>query len=181
MPIHDWNRVEAGIFHSFHNAWITHLGEALNGGLLPPRLLCAGRATRRAVRDRYPDLARRPAGWRAAAVAPGAIGGAGGSRSAAESAAAAHGNRDVSPAPALARHPARQRSSADRCSIEIASPANKDRLESVEEFAAKTDRGAGAGGSCTPDRLVCRPTVTIPAGCTARCGTSLTTLLTTFP
>jgi hypothetical protein len=35
MPVHDWNQVEAGIFPSFHNAWITHLGEALNGGLLP--------------------------------------------------------------------------------------------------------------------------------------------------
>src|SRR5437764_1152859 len=33
--MHDWTRVEAGIFHSFHNAWLTHLQEALNGGLLP--------------------------------------------------------------------------------------------------------------------------------------------------
>lgn len=36
MPLHDWTRVEAGMFHSFHNAWITHLGDTLNGGLLPP-------------------------------------------------------------------------------------------------------------------------------------------------
>jgi len=35
MPIHDWTRVDAGIFHDFHNAWITHLQETLNGGLLP--------------------------------------------------------------------------------------------------------------------------------------------------
>src|SRR5688500_6897191 len=35
MPVHDWTRVEAGIYHSFHNAWITHLGDALNAGLLP--------------------------------------------------------------------------------------------------------------------------------------------------
>lgn len=35
MPVHDWSRVKAGIFHDFHNAWITHLKEALNGGLLP--------------------------------------------------------------------------------------------------------------------------------------------------
>lgn len=35
MPIHDWTRVSAGTFHSFHNAWITHLQAALNTGLLP--------------------------------------------------------------------------------------------------------------------------------------------------
>ncbi len=31
MPIHDWARVDAGTFHGFHTAWITHLSEALNG------------------------------------------------------------------------------------------------------------------------------------------------------
>jgi hypothetical protein len=36
MPVHDWLRVEAGIFHDFHNAWITEIHNALNGGLLPP-------------------------------------------------------------------------------------------------------------------------------------------------
>lgn len=35
MPIHDWTRVSAGTFHDFHTAWITHLKEALNEGLLP--------------------------------------------------------------------------------------------------------------------------------------------------
>lgn len=36
MPVHDWTRVDAGIFHDFHGAWITELRNALNGGLLPP-------------------------------------------------------------------------------------------------------------------------------------------------
>jgi hypothetical protein len=35
MPVHDWTRVMAGTFHAFHNAWITHLQEALNSGGLP--------------------------------------------------------------------------------------------------------------------------------------------------
>jgi hypothetical protein len=34
MTIHDWTRVSAGTFHAFHNAWISHLQEALNGGIL---------------------------------------------------------------------------------------------------------------------------------------------------
>jgi Protein of unknown function (DUF4058) len=35
MPIHDWTRVDAGIFHAFHHDWITELARALNRGLLP--------------------------------------------------------------------------------------------------------------------------------------------------
>jgi hypothetical protein len=35
MPIHDWSRVDAGIFHHFHGAWMTELGNALNDGVLP--------------------------------------------------------------------------------------------------------------------------------------------------
>lgn len=36
MPIHDWTRVDAGIFHDFHHTWITEIRRALNRGLLPP-------------------------------------------------------------------------------------------------------------------------------------------------
>jgi hypothetical protein len=36
MPVHDWTRVEAGIFHAFHHDWITELSRALNRGVLPP-------------------------------------------------------------------------------------------------------------------------------------------------
>jgi hypothetical protein len=35
MPIHDWTRVDAGIFHAFHHDWITEVSRALNKGLLP--------------------------------------------------------------------------------------------------------------------------------------------------
>lgn len=35
MPIHDWTRVAAGIFHDFHHGWIEELKRALNSGLLP--------------------------------------------------------------------------------------------------------------------------------------------------
>jgi hypothetical protein len=36
MPIHDWTRVDAGIFHDFHHEWISEIKRALNRGLLPP-------------------------------------------------------------------------------------------------------------------------------------------------
>ena len=35
MPIHDWSRVEPGIFHDFHQAWTVEIRNALNGGGLP--------------------------------------------------------------------------------------------------------------------------------------------------
>jgi hypothetical protein len=35
MPMHDWTRVDAGIFHAFHHDWITEIARALNRGLLP--------------------------------------------------------------------------------------------------------------------------------------------------
>lgn len=35
MPVHDWTRVDAGIFHAFHHDWITEISRALNRGVLP--------------------------------------------------------------------------------------------------------------------------------------------------
>lgn len=35
MPAHDWTRVEAGIFHDFHHAWIEEIKRKLNAGVLP--------------------------------------------------------------------------------------------------------------------------------------------------
>jgi hypothetical protein len=36
MPIHDWTRVDAGLFHDFHRDWTIELRRSLNAGLLPP-------------------------------------------------------------------------------------------------------------------------------------------------
>ena len=36
MPVHDWTRVKAGIFHEFHTDWFFTLKNALNQGVLPP-------------------------------------------------------------------------------------------------------------------------------------------------
>ncbi|OAI54676.1 hypothetical protein AYO44_14500 [Planctomycetaceae bacterium SCGC AG-212-F19] len=35
MPIHDWTRVDAGLFHDFHQRWTAALSNALNAGGLP--------------------------------------------------------------------------------------------------------------------------------------------------
>jgi hypothetical protein len=36
MPIHDWNRVPAGIYHDFHQDWTIEIRRTLNRGILPP-------------------------------------------------------------------------------------------------------------------------------------------------
>jgi hypothetical protein len=35
MPIHDWTRVDAGLFHDFHQDWVIELRRSLNAGRLP--------------------------------------------------------------------------------------------------------------------------------------------------
>src|SRR5262245_24212235 len=36
MPVHDWTRVDAGLFHAFHQGWVCSLCDAFNTGGLPP-------------------------------------------------------------------------------------------------------------------------------------------------
>jgi hypothetical protein len=36
VPIHDWTRVDAGLFHDFHQDWTIELRRSLNAGRLPP-------------------------------------------------------------------------------------------------------------------------------------------------
>lgn len=36
MPVHDWTRVPAGIFHHFNLQWLASLSTALNDGRMPP-------------------------------------------------------------------------------------------------------------------------------------------------
>jgi len=35
MPVHDWTRVYAELFHDFHQSWTIRIKDALNAGLLP--------------------------------------------------------------------------------------------------------------------------------------------------
>jgi Protein of unknown function (DUF4058) len=35
MPLHDWTRVDAGLFHAFHQLWISTICTTLNEGVLP--------------------------------------------------------------------------------------------------------------------------------------------------
>jgi Protein of unknown function (DUF4058) len=110
MPVHDWTKVDAGIFHDFHTAWIIEIRNALNNGVLP---------------EGYYALAEQHAGRfipdiLALHVSPATQGVAPSARTLRRTLAIRHvsGHRLV----AL---------------IEVVSPANKDRRDHVVEFADK--------------------------------------------
>ncbi len=143
MPVHDWTRVEAGIFHAFHVAWVPEIQRALNGGLLPEGYYAlaeqhAGHAiadvlTLHASPASLEPLPLPPAtGGTAMAEAPPRIA----RRETIESAALAR-RRTLA-----IRHVSGHRLVA---LLEIVSPANTDRPQSVEQFAAKAVESLDAG------------------------------------
>jgi hypothetical protein len=62
MPIHDWTRVDAGLFHHFHQDWTIELCRSLNAGRMPPGFIAL---TDQQTGGPIPDvltLNRRPKG-----------------------------------------------------------------------------------------------------------------------
>ena len=53
MPVHDWTRVDAGLFHAFHQSWIIRLCDALNGERLPPDYFALAEQS---IREPIPDV-----------------------------------------------------------------------------------------------------------------------------
>lgn len=143
MPVHDWTRVDAGIFHDFHTVWVGQLRTALNEGLLP---------------EGYYALAEQHAGSSIADVLtlhatpaagdpPPSLPVTGGTL-VAEAPPRVQRKQTVEPAGL-----ARRRSLAIRhisghrliALVEIVSAANKDRPQHVDEFAAKAVSALDAG------------------------------------
>lgn len=135
MPLHDWTRVEAGIFHDFHTVWIGTIRTALNDGLLPQGYYAlaeqhAGQAITDVLTLHTSTVPFEPL------PLPPDTGGV----AVAEAPPRTRRRHTVEPAAV-----ARRRSLAIRhvsghrliALIEIVSPANKDRLRHVKDFAAK--------------------------------------------
>ncbi len=136
MPIHDWTRVEAGTYHAFHLAWLGELQKSLNGGRLPAGYYAL--AEQRA-NDTIPDvLALHESDPLEAQEPPEPEGGGGATLTKSRPAAQ---ERLVAPAPVRgSRRTMTIRSTTGHriiAFVEIVWPSNKDRLDSVTEFAAK--------------------------------------------
>jgi hypothetical protein len=137
MPVHDWTRVEDGIFHDFHCAWTIELRKAMNDGLLPGGYYAlveqhAGRT--------IPDLLALHASPDERDLPPPALPPASGGTAVAVEAPRVRRRQSIEPLGL-----ARRRSLAIRhvsghrlvALLEIVSPANKDRESSIADFAAK--------------------------------------------
>lgn len=138
MPVHDWTRVNAGTFHDFHGAWITHLKEALNDGLLPDGYYAmAEQSFPGGVADVL-TLATRPR-------APRGPSGNGGGTALAE--APPQVGRKLVAHPIARILAIRHAASGHRlvALVEIVSPANKDRDRSVETFVGKVHNALDGG------------------------------------
>jgi hypothetical protein len=142
MPVHDWTKVEAGIFHDFHTAWIIEIRNALNNGVLPEGYYAlaeqhAGRFIPDVLALQFSPATYDPPstpshGGLALADAPPRV------------------RRKLTVAPsarALRRTLAIRHVSGHRliALIEVVSPANKDRRDHVVEFATKVASALGLG------------------------------------
>jgi hypothetical protein len=118
MPVHDWTRVSADVFHDFQMSWSSHVSESLNARYLP--------------RDFYSLTASQESSY----ASPSAH------CLSALSATTRLKTRRVSAVASLRR---KRRTVVIRhvsghrivAMIEIASPANKDRASSVEQLVGK--------------------------------------------
>jgi hypothetical protein len=134
MPVHNWTKLDAGTFHAFHTAWITHLSEALNAGLLPEGYYAlpeqhGGRLIADVLTLQIPTPGVTPpaiqGGVAVADVPPQ-------TRIKLSPTPAARGARRT----LAIRHVSGHRIVA---LVEIASPANRDRTAYVAEFATKVE------------------------------------------
>ena len=142
MPVHDWTRVDAGIFHDFHNAWLTEIRNVLNNGALPEGYYVRlHRAARGSDHSRRVGAVPRPHSTSRRGVSPSWT-------SVGRCAAAGPMEAD-----SLGVRPTRRRTLAVRhvsghrlvALIEVVSPSNKDRADHVEEFVAKVTLVLGFG------------------------------------
>lgn len=134
MPVHDWTRVKAGTFHDFHNAWIIHLKELLNSGLLPNDYYAQSeQRTAEVIADVL--TLRKPASHFTPPEPDGAV-------AVAEAPPVVSQTIPASEAQTVAikqrrlvvRHVTRHEAVA---MIEIVSPGNKDRIAAIESFVQK--------------------------------------------
>ena len=140
MPIHDWTLVDAGTFHDLHQAWITHLKETLNGGLLPDGYYAMGEQI---ASGREPDVLALRVPSAPSKTPSGGV-------AVAETAPAAR--HRLRPTPLTMYH-RKTRSVVIRHAsghevvaiIEIVARANKDREQHVAEITGKIVKFPGAG------------------------------------
>ena len=155
MPAHDWTRVTAGTFRSFHTLWLARLSETLNDGLMPLGYYAMPEAV---LGDFIPDVL---ALQEAVGLPPVGANGANGAVGGAEGAVSGGGTALLDAPPrvaqrrplaSIAAEPAQRTlfvraEDGDRvvALIEVVSRSNKDRVASLGQFVNKVVAAVRAG------------------------------------
>lgn len=143
MPLHDWTRVGAYVYHDFHTGWLVAIRRVLNDGVLPPGYYARAEQTLRTMgpdvltlqsRDPVPPDGAPPAGMRLTVPdAPPRV---------AIAATAAPRPPAFEQKRLAIRH-----SSDDRliAIVELVSPGNKASVQPLREFVRKVVTAVDAG------------------------------------
>jgi hypothetical protein len=137
MPVHDWTRVDAGIFHAFHLSWLGRLQDTLNAGIMPPGYYAL--AEQHAGRL-IPDVLTLKVGNGAGPAPESGTGAETGGTAVADAPPKTRGKHSVArSAKGRRRTLAIRHVSGHRlvAVLEVISPSNKDRVTSVNDFVSK--------------------------------------------
>ena len=136
MPVHDWTRVDPGVFHDFHTVWIAAIRNALNEGLLPEGYYAlAEQHAGRFIADVLTLHGSSESEERLSSLPPDT-----GGIALAEAPPQVQRRQVIEPAALTRRRSLAIRHVSNHrliALVEIVSPSNKDRGETVEEFATK--------------------------------------------
>lgn len=140
MPVHDWTRVSDGVFHQFHQGYVSRLTDRLNAGLLPDSLY-ALLDRKYLVKDMPDPLDQTPDVL--AVTAPGADEPAGGlSVLTAPPAVRHHDQGEIEGYVRLANRIAIRTTDGDGlvAVFELVSPGNKSSRKRFDQFVRKCER-----------------------------------------
>ncbi|VTT96672.1 Uncharacterized protein OS=Candidatus Entotheonella sp. TSY1 GN=ETSY1_25480 PE=4 SV=1: DUF4058 [Gemmataceae bacterium] len=144
MPMHDWTRVEAGTYHDFHLAWIAEIRKTLNSGVLPPGYYAMAEQH---AGDAIPDVIGLHESDPDREEVPDPFGGGVATLTktkpkVAERLTSTKPLNQIPRRRVAIRHTSGHRIVAF---IELVSPSNKDRVESVAGFTAKVAEALRSG------------------------------------
>jgi hypothetical protein len=142
MPMHDWAKVEAGIYHDFHNLWLGTIRHALNNGLLPTGYYALGERKSAGIVADILTLQGPPP---AANGPPPVEGGGPGLTTGRPAVAVLEKEKKVKRRPGrrlTIRHVSTHKVVAV---VELVSPGNKDSRPHLAEFVAKAGSILAAG------------------------------------
>lgn len=137
MPMHDWTRVGANVYHDFHGRWLYEIRDHLNAGVLPAGYYARAEQVTRTMGPDVLALQRLPA---EPAAGPPTSGGA---------ATRTRHKATAEPLPVRvrARRIGIHHSSRDRlvAIIELVSPGNKSSTAALDSFTRKVVRALSEG------------------------------------